>query len=408
MVKAVFATETLALGINMPARTVVLEKLVKFNGDGHADLTPGEYTQLTGRAGRRGIDIEGHAVVIWAPGMDPRTVAGLASRRTYPLRSSFRPSYNMAVNLVAQLGRESAKTLLEQSFAQFQSDRAVVGMARQVARNDRAIAELGESMSCHLGDSAEYFRRVSDLSAAEKAAASAGSQRRRDTAVADLTRLRRGDVIAIPDGRRAGLAVVLDPGIGADGVPRPLVITQGHWAGRVSAADFRGPVPALGRLRLDKVTEHRQPKVRRDIAAALMSSGISVPPRGRAARAAAVEDTDLAALRAAVRVHPVHGCADRATHLQWARRRQRLISENAALTGRVDSARSSLGVALDRILALLTERGYLVGDEITDAGRVLRRIWSESDLLIAECLRAGLWRDLSAPDLAGVVSTPGL
>ena len=59
LVKAVFATETLALGINMPARTVVLERLVKFNGEQHASLTPGEYTQLTGRAGRRGIDVEG-------------------------------------------------------------------------------------------------------------------------------------------------------------------------------------------------------------------------------------------------------------------------------------------------------------------------------------------------------------
>ena len=106
LVKAVFATETLALGINMPARTVVLEKLSKYNGEGHADLTAGEYTQLTGRAGRRGIDIEGHAVVVWSPGMDPRAVGGLASRRTYPLRSSFRPSYNMAVNLVDRLGRE--------------------------------------------------------------------------------------------------------------------------------------------------------------------------------------------------------------------------------------------------------------------------------------------------------------
>ncbi|HEX2300640.1 MAG TPA: DEAD/DEAH box helicase, partial [Pseudonocardiaceae bacterium] len=100
LVKAVFATETLALGINMPARTVVLERLVKFNGEAHVDLTPGEYTQLTGRAGRRGIDIEGHAVVLWQPGVDPAQVAGLASTRTYPLRSSFRPGYNMAVNLV--------------------------------------------------------------------------------------------------------------------------------------------------------------------------------------------------------------------------------------------------------------------------------------------------------------------
>ncbi len=134
LVKAVFATETLALGINMPARSVVIEKLDKWNGETHADLTPGEYTQLTGRAGRRGIDVEGHAVVLWQPGMDPLSVAGLAGTRTYPLRSSFQPSYNMAVNLVGQFGRERARTLLEESFAQFQADRAVVGLAKQLRK----------------------------------------------------------------------------------------------------------------------------------------------------------------------------------------------------------------------------------------------------------------------------------
>src|SRR3954468_2195898 len=66
--KVVFATETLALGINMPARTVVIEKLTKWNGETHADITPGEYTQLTGRAGRRGLDVEGHGVVLYQPG----------------------------------------------------------------------------------------------------------------------------------------------------------------------------------------------------------------------------------------------------------------------------------------------------------------------------------------------------
>ena len=110
LVRAVFATETLALGINMPARSVVIERLVKWNGETHAEITPGEYTQLTGRAGRRGIDAEGHGIVLWQPGLDPTAVAGLASTRTYPLRSSFRPSYNMAVNLVGQVGRARARS----------------------------------------------------------------------------------------------------------------------------------------------------------------------------------------------------------------------------------------------------------------------------------------------------------
>ena len=171
LIKVVFATETLALGINMPARSVVLEKLVKFDGETHADVTPGEYTQLTGRAGRRGIDVEGHAVVLWQPGLDPRAVAGLASRRTYPLKSSFSPTYNMAVNLVASVGRERARTLLEQSFAQFQSDRSVVGVARTLERNKESIEAYWAAAACELGDFQQYAALRAELTDLEASAA---------------------------------------------------------------------------------------------------------------------------------------------------------------------------------------------------------------------------------------------
>ena len=156
LIKAVFATETLALGINMPARTVVLEKLIKYNGESHVPITPGEYTQLTGRAGRRGIDIEGNAVIQWSPTVDSASAAGLASTRTYPLRSSFAPTYNMSINLIARFGRERARRSLESSFAQFQADRAVVGLSRQIAKNESAMQELLSQAVCHLGDFLEY------------------------------------------------------------------------------------------------------------------------------------------------------------------------------------------------------------------------------------------------------------
>src|SRR5204863_1299556 len=91
LVKVVFATETLSLGINMPARTVVIERLSKWQGERHELLTPGEYTQLTGRAGRRGIDALGHAVVVYQRQVPFERVAGLAATRTYDLTSSFRP-----------------------------------------------------------------------------------------------------------------------------------------------------------------------------------------------------------------------------------------------------------------------------------------------------------------------------
>lgn len=166
LLKVVFATETLALGINMPARTVVLEKLEKFNGEARVPITPGEYTQLTGRAGRRGIDVEGHSVIQWSTGLDPQAVASLASRRSYPLNSSFRPTYNMAVNLIEQFGRDRTREILESSFAQFQADRAVVDLARKVRSQQESLDGYAEAMRCHLGDFAEYAgirRELTDL-----------------------------------------------------------------------------------------------------------------------------------------------------------------------------------------------------------------------------------------------------
>lgn len=166
LVKVVFATETLALGINMPARTVVLERLDKFNGEGRVQITPGEYTQLTGRAGRRGIDTIGHSVIQWVGNLEPQTVAGLASKRTYPLISPFKPTYNMSVNLIEAFGRNRAREVLETSFAQFQADRSVVGLAKGIREKQVSLDGYANAMKCHLGDFSEYAsmrREISDI-----------------------------------------------------------------------------------------------------------------------------------------------------------------------------------------------------------------------------------------------------
>jgi ATP-dependent RNA helicase HelY len=404
LVKAVFATETLALGINMPARSVVLEKLTKWNGETHADVTPGEYTQLTGRAGRRGIDVEGHAVVLWQPGIDPKSVAGLASTRTYPLRSSFRPSYNMAVNLVGAVGREPARALLESSFAQFQADRSVVGLARQVSRNLDALEGYRTSMTCHLGDVQEYARLRSAIKKRETDLAQQGSASRRAAAAASLEQLKTGDVVRVPSGRRSGLAVVLDPGVGMRGESHPLVVTEDRWSGRLSVADFPGPVLVVGRLRLAKHVNARSPQTRRDLASSLRN--LDVPPEDRRGRkrAATADDERLGRLRAELRAHPVHGCDEREQHLRWAERWARLRSDTDALERRVAGKTSSVARTFDRVCAVLDRLDYLDGDQVTAAGRQLARVYSEADLLVVECLRAGLWDGLSSAEIASVVS----
>ena len=152
-------------------------------------------------------------MVLWQPGLDPVAVAGLAGTRTYPLNSSFRPSYNMAVNLVGQAGMERAAAILESSFAQFQADRAVVDVARSARRGREQLDQL--AVSCDRGDFTEYFRLRRELSEREGRAARQRAAAQRAAAAASLGELRRGDIIRVPSGRRAGMAVVLDPGVPA-------------------------------------------------------------------------------------------------------------------------------------------------------------------------------------------------
>jgi ATP-dependent RNA helicase HelY len=432
LVRVVFATETLALGINMPARSVVLEKLVKWDGSNHVDMTPGEYTQLTGRAGRRGIDVDGHAVVVEHQGLDPVALAGLASKRLYPLRSSFRPTYNMAVNLVAQVGRDRAREVLETSFAQFQADRGVVGLARQAQAHTEALDGYAKAMSCHLGDFGEYARLRRAITARERAIAKESSAARRADVIRSLEGLRIGDVVEVPGGRRGAQAIVLDPGTagGFDG-PRPTVLTTDRQVRRLAVADVGPGLTTVGHLRVPKSFNGRVAAARRDLAAALRDFVADLPtggapgnertrngrPRGRSG---AREDATLDDLRRRLRAHPCHQCPEREDHARWAERWDRLRSEHDALVRRIEGRTGSIATVFDRTCDLLQRLGYLEaadpdtaatsapGDRarvvVTPDGRWLRRLYAENDLILAECLRRGAWDELDAPGLAAAVS----
>jgi ATP-dependent RNA helicase HelY len=405
LVRAVFATETLALGINMPARTVVIERLKKWNGEAHADLTPGEYTQLTGRAGRRGIDVEGHAVILWQPGEDPASAAGLAGTRTYPLSSSFRPSYNMAVNLVGQVGREQASALLESSFAQFQADRAVVGIARQARRSRESMSDA--AVSCHLGDFAGYMAIRHELAEREGDLSRQRSADRRAEAVRSLQQLRRGDIIRVPSGRRAGLAVVLDPHPDGKDEPLPIVLTANRQVKRLSMADFPVPVQAIDRIRIPTSFSARSANHRRDLAATLRNklAGQDLGSRPRdTARAVHGEDAELAALRRRLRQHPCHGCPDREEHARQAEQQLRMQRRAESLERKVAGRTHVIARTFDQVCGVLTELGYLDGDKMTAAGSRLASLYTELDLLAAECLRRGLWDGLTPAELAACVS----
>jgi ATP-dependent RNA helicase HelY len=426
LIRAVFATETLALGINMPARTVVIERLDKWTGDSHAPLTPGEYTQLTGRAGRRGIDVEGHAVVLWQPGIDPVAVAGLAGTRTYRLTSTFQPSYNMAVNLVRQAGLTRANALLEASFAQFQADRAVAGLARQARTGRERLAEL--ATACDRGDFTEYARLRRELSGLERETARARSAARRAAAAESLEQLRPGDIIRVPGGRRPGIALVLDPGLaggkgsrrgpgkapagsgpaaaGQANQPLPLVLTASRQVRRLSVADFPVPVTVVDRIRIPSWFSARSPKHRRDLAAAVRSKvadrdlgKLSRPEQGESASQEAITQ-----VRRKLRQHPCHSCPDREQHAREAEQYLRLEQDAERLETAVSGRSHVLARTFQRVCDVLTDLGYLQGEQVTEPGRRLADLYTELDLLAAECLRRGLWDGLDAADLAACVS----
>jgi ATP-dependent RNA helicase HelY len=406
LLKVVFATETLALGINMPARTVAIERLSKWNGETHVDVTPGEYTQFTGRAGRRGLDIEGHAVVLWQNGFDPRQVAGLASTRTYPLTSSFRPSYNMAVNLVGQFGREKTRALLEQSFAQFQADRSVVGIATQIRKAEDALDGYLESATCHLGEFMEYQGLRRELSDLESAGSKSRRAERRSEVTRSLTTLKPGDVIRVPGGRWAGLAVVLDPGLRDADDPRPFVVTAGRHARRLALVDFPSPVAPLTRIRVPKSFNPRNPQARRDLAQRVVHAGDSVVEvdAKRSSKPHTGESAEIADLRRRMKSHPCHSCPDRESHARWAERYVKLQRDTDNQRRRIESRTNTVAREFDRVCEVLDALSYLDGDTVTTPGKRLQRIYGELDLVVSECMRHNLWDELDPPELAAVVS----
>lgn len=304
LIRCVFATETLALGINMPARTVVLEKLTKWNGETHAAITPGEYTQLTGRAGRRGIDIEGNAVVLWNETIDSGTAAGLASTRTYPLRSSFSPTYNMSANLISRFNRELARTSLAASFAQFQADRAVVGLTKQIGKSDKLIAQYVQESECHLGNFKNYMSYRVEIKAIERE-----------------------------------------------------VVAQGR--------NYRG-----NRKQFLKNSEDRITSLRKDM-----------------------------------KSDPCHQCPEREAHARIAEKGERLQRENLGLIKRIEDRTNVIPKTFDRIILVLTELEYIKNDALTESGKILTKIYAETDLLISEILRKGILNDLPAAELVALLST---
>lgn len=313
LIKIVFATETLALGINMPARCVVVEKLEKFDGTGHVGLTPGEFTQLTGRAGRRGIDKIGHVIVVDHRDFNPETMAALSSKRVYPLHSSFKPTFNMAVNLLNSSTYSMARETLDHSFAQWEANQSASDLEARIQTLTKALEGYQEAAQCSRGNLIEFMQIRADLSSAQK------------------------------NGRR-----------------------------ELKRRRFR--------------SESERNKAFRNL------------------------DQKIAELRKEEQNHPCRQCPDLPQHMRWGNRWIRESRELQRVEEQYNSRTGSVSRQFDRICSILTNLGYIDHADkeqdyfLTRQGQLLRRIYSEQDLTLAQILNKGILDNLKPAELAAALS----
>jgi ATP-dependent RNA helicase HelY len=395
LVKVVFATETLAVGINMPARAVVVEKLSKFTGERHEMLTPGEYTQLTGRAGRRGIDELGYAIVLWSPFVTFEQVANLVSTRTFAISSRFRPTYNMAANLVRRYEPGEAHHLLNLSFAQYQADRDIVRIETRLAKTDERIASSKDQLACERGDAEEYLRLQRALNDTRSSRPSLS--RKVDEVLAAL---RPGDVLRIPGTRHAGPAVVLSAAPRRGGIQVKLLTGRKHRL-TMTADDFESVPQKLGTIELPEPYMPNNAQYQRDVAERLRKARIAHGDRD----AVVEDDPEVDDLVDRLDRHPVADCPELPIHRRAWYQVERLERERAGLERQVRGRSASLARQFDKVLRVLEAAGFLEGWALTPAGERLTRIYHEADLVIATCLEEGVFDGLDPAQLAGLASS---
>lgn len=382
LIKVVFATETLAVGINMPARAVVIEKLTKYTGEHHSLLRASEFAQLTGRAGRRGLDKIGHAVTLWNPFVSFDQVVGLAMSRSFQLTSAFRPTFNMAVNMVRRHSERAAAHLLNLSFAQFQADRDVVTVEAKLQRKRDELRALNDG---HDKDG------VNDVFLWE-------DDRDRGAPTSDITRvqfateveveialrgLRPGDVLMCDAHNVRGRAVVLTTASRKQGT-KVALLTPSKKTIHVVSSDFRSVPMKAGRIDLPVPFEPN----RTDFI-------VETQRRLVKARVDDVVGKPVASPR-----------LDAATARSSAERKMRkLQNEIISLEAATHTRSGSVWARFEDVISVLDQLGYVKDWELTSKGEMLAGVFHESDLLVVEILHSSILDNLSMPDLVAVLSS---
>jgi ATP-dependent RNA helicase HelY len=368
LVKVVFATETLALGVNLPARTVVIDRVTRTNGPlGGETLTSAEFAQLAGRAGRRGLDRVGNVVVPGTPEVPFHRVTGLAGGRADTLRSHYRATPAMVANLVHAYGPEEGRARFRRSLAHHLLEGNLVHLRAMLEAREADLAELpagsGGSPRDRGADGAPIARETAADETEDVVAA-----------------LRPGDVIVDPGRSSVGrLLVVATPRVRRGQATLDTVRADARRV-VVAASEFRRPPVVVGRVALDDLS----------------------PGARGFARTAADRLRSLPEVAHPTAPPPPVGANGGGPSVEV--RRARLVVEIATIRERLAGESAAHDSEFDAVADLLARRGHLDGWQLTESGRMVRRLFHERGLLVAECLAAGIFDDLDVPSLAAAVS----
>lgn len=405
LMKVVFATETLAVGVNMPAKSVVLERMDKWNGDTHEYLTPAEFTQLTGRAGRRGIDTSGTAVIAFHPESEPRFLLNLVSSRTFELISTFTPRYNMLLNLLEHRNIKATKILLNKSFAQFSQEKSNQKMKTRIQEERNLISGYTKNINCSKGDFDSYYQIVKEITRIERDQKNSKRDINRKNRFELSGQIGPGSVIRVKSSGKYQTGLVTKIIRERKGQDSYWIVLENGDGKKFNLNEIDPTVGIISELVINRTMDFSKRESRRQIAKVLTSLEFK-KPLNKSENSIKLSIDDL---RKDIRKHPCHACSDLYDHLRWAERKDKLVRSLQSLELNFNNSMMSLSNKCDEVLNLLNEINYIEiqGDrvQLKNQALILKEIHSDQDLLTAETINKNLLNDLTVEELPAVLSS---
>jgi len=397
LLKLIFATQTLSVGINMPAKSVVLERMDKWNGTTHEMLSPAEFTQLTGRAGRRGIDVDGEAIIAFHPHSEPKFIANLVSSRTFELTSTFEPKYNMVLNLLEHRNLTDTKILLNKSFAQFYQKKDSKNVTEQIDYENEKLERKQKEFTCHLGDIREYYEIILQINSFHKNESKTSKKKR---SLRNRIEIEPGNLVGIKNLRKSKFALITKT-LKSKKESEFWVILDNGEGRKIDHRSIDFNVGVIGYLEINDEIDFSKKAIRDEY-----SKKIRIASGNYAKKFA--DEVDVTELKTKLKNHVCHRCPQIQEHLRFGENIERNKKYIKSLQSHLENDYVNLSKKCDQVIDLLAKLDYIITTEdkltLTKWGKFLKQIHSEFDLLIIESLRRNYLNNLSPIQLSCLLS----